>query len=62
MMKAAILREIEAYIDAVKERIAYGADEPDFQAVALRVAELRGAIQAGESIKDFITDLEEVED
>ena len=61
MMKGQILKEIDEYIDQIKGYLAYGADEAQFENIALRVAELRGAIQGAESIKDFIEDLEEVE-
>ena len=66
MMKGQVLREIDAYIEAVKDRWAgaytTAGDSPSFEMVALRNAELLGAIQAAESIKDFINDQEEVED
>ena len=59
-MKGQVLREIDAYIEAVKDRWASGyttaGDIPSFEMVALRNAELLGAIQAAESIKDFIND------
>lgn len=64
MTKSQLRESLNSYIDAVKERSlnGYTMEIPSFEAVALRNAELSGAVQAAESILSIIEESMEEED